>query len=401
MTNRAALNLVKFEFGAALAWELLAFSQRRPREWLFARLDEPLGDGAAFGAVLARYRGGEPLEYIRGAAAFYGREFAVGEGVLIPRVETEILVQKCLEIDFFADGGADFGAGAGGGFGANFGGKTGANSNLDGAGAGSGTGKISADFGGKIGADCSANSNLSGAGAGNGAGKTGADCARGRALKIAEIGIGSGVISLTLALEFAARGVVCDIRASDISPRALEFAATNALKMGFSRTADGSFTLPNGTKLRLKLGEYLAENGTDFGANSNLTGTGAKNDGAKNADFGADFDDKNADCGGKNGANSRGEMFDLLVSNPPYIADDYPLDAWVLREPREALFGGAVGDEVLRRVVELGAARARWVAAEMGYDQRERMAAACAACGLRAEFFDDLAGLPRGFIATK
>lgn len=46
-----------------------------------------------FYAMLKRRIAGEPLQYILGKWSFYGRDFFVGEGVLIPRPETEQLVE--------------------------------------------------------------------------------------------------------------------------------------------------------------------------------------------------------------------------------------------------------------------------------------------------------------------
>ena len=48
-------------------------------------------------AVISRREAGEPLQYILGVADFYGRDFCVGDGVLIPRRDTETLIDavKC------------------------------------------------------------------------------------------------------------------------------------------------------------------------------------------------------------------------------------------------------------------------------------------------------------------
>ena len=47
--------------------------------------------------ILNRLNNDEPWEYIRGTAFFMGEEFIVDTNVLIPRVETEILVQRVLD----------------------------------------------------------------------------------------------------------------------------------------------------------------------------------------------------------------------------------------------------------------------------------------------------------------
>lgn len=49
-----------------------------------------------FDSLVARRAGGEPLAYILGSAGFYGRDFAVTPAVLIPRPETEGLVERAL-----------------------------------------------------------------------------------------------------------------------------------------------------------------------------------------------------------------------------------------------------------------------------------------------------------------
>lgn len=48
--------------------------------------------------MLQRLCEGEPVQYVTGKASFFGREFHVEPGVLIPRPETEVLIQQALEI---------------------------------------------------------------------------------------------------------------------------------------------------------------------------------------------------------------------------------------------------------------------------------------------------------------
>src|SRR6476661_2870699 len=69
------------------------------RTVLFLRLQEPLRDedAAAFSALVARRVAGEPVAYITGSREFMGLPFAVGPGVLIPRPETELLVEWALD----------------------------------------------------------------------------------------------------------------------------------------------------------------------------------------------------------------------------------------------------------------------------------------------------------------
>lgn len=64
---------------------------------LWARLREPI-DPAPLDAVLDRRRLGEPLAYILGSSVFYGIELECGPGVLVPRPETETLVDVALEL---------------------------------------------------------------------------------------------------------------------------------------------------------------------------------------------------------------------------------------------------------------------------------------------------------------
>ena len=65
---------------------------------LYLRFEQPLtpAELAAFKGLILRRRAREPLAYILGKKEFYGLEFKVGPGVLIPRPETEHLVEEAL-----------------------------------------------------------------------------------------------------------------------------------------------------------------------------------------------------------------------------------------------------------------------------------------------------------------
>src|SRR5687767_14489209 len=75
---------------------LLSDLLEKPASWLLAYGETPV-DPAPLEALLARRYDGEPLQYIRRRTEFYSREFYVDERVLIPRPETELLVETAME----------------------------------------------------------------------------------------------------------------------------------------------------------------------------------------------------------------------------------------------------------------------------------------------------------------
>ena len=81
------------------AASLLCFVLDRPQAWVIAHpeymLDEE--EAAAFALAVGRRVEREPLQYITGRQEFFRLDFDVEPGVLIPRPETEILVENAIE----------------------------------------------------------------------------------------------------------------------------------------------------------------------------------------------------------------------------------------------------------------------------------------------------------------
>lgn len=77
---------------------LLGHALGRDRAWLYAHADDPVSgdDAERFRAFVARRCEGEPLAYITGRREFWSLDLGVSPDVLIPRPETELLVELAL-----------------------------------------------------------------------------------------------------------------------------------------------------------------------------------------------------------------------------------------------------------------------------------------------------------------
>ncbi|MBI3874278.1 MAG: peptide chain release factor N(5)-glutamine methyltransferase [Arcobacter sp.] len=204
-----------------------------------------------------------PLEYITSRASFYGESFEVMENVLIPRPETELLVEKAELIL----------------------------------------------------------KNISNP-------------------KVIEIGVGSGIISVMLAKLIPSIKII----AVDINDDALELATLNAKKFG-------------------------CEDKITFIKSDLFT-------------------------------NISNEHFDMCISNPPYIKNNFKLPKNVKFEPSNALFGGDIGDEILKNIInETTKREIRFLCCEMGFDQKNSLNEYLKKYNpQKLEFYKDYEKLDRGFI---
>jgi release factor glutamine methyltransferase len=163
------------------------------------------------------------------------------------------------------------------------------------------------------------------------------------AARVLELGTGSGAVALALALALAKERPGLEIIATDISEAALAVARRNASEHGAA---------------------------IEFVRSDWFEALGA-------------------------------ERFDLIVSNPPYVAaGDAHLEQGDVRfEPRLALIGGEDGLTHVRRIATQARERLSpggWLLVEHGYDQRDRCVDLFREFGYAdVEDFDDLARVPR------
>ena len=213
---------------------LLLFLLAKNTIWLHLNYNEECKVEDKLKVLVKKRATNYPLEYIIKKASFYGETFIVNDGVLIPRPETEILVEKA-EVILKSI----------------------------------------------------------------------------QTPKVVEIGVGSGIVSIMLAL------LIKDIKiiAVDINSKALELAKQNAKKFNVE------------DKITFVLSDIFTE-----------------------------IDVKN---------------FDMCISNPPYIQDSFSLPLNVKYEPSTALFGGEIGDELLKKIIDSTVKNnIKYLYCEMGYDQK-------------------------------
>ena len=305
----------------AEARRLLASLTGQPLTWFMAHGDDPADPdlAARFQALAERRRAGEPLAYLLGQQEFYGRPFAVSPAVLIPRADTETLVETALEqlarlrqqrhaVD--APGAEDPAL-----------------------------------------VSHSAQPTLS----------------------LLELGTGSGIIAITLALQ----APDTEVHAVERSAEALAVAQQNAKALGADR-------------IHWHAGSWWQALAcpTDGNEATENTATAAQTTSPITARQG-------------HSTEPPARRFDLIVSNPPYIAaHDHHLQQGDLRfEPPQALAAGPDGLDDLRIII--GGAPAHlnpggWLLLEHGYDQEAPVQALLRDAGFADVFTRrDLAGQPR------
>jgi release factor glutamine methyltransferase len=294
MDNRAALRHAMAALRAAqvpshtLAAEILLMHVLgRDRAWIYTHPEDALEPARVkrYFTLVERRAAGEPTQYLTGKQEFWGLEFEVTPDVLIPRPETEHVVEVALERL--------------GSRGIKINMKTGALSPL---------------------------------------------------LRIADVGTGSGCLAVALAHELPH----AEVLAIDISARALEIARRNSARHGVE------------DRVLLLQTDLLAS---------------------------------------INEANS----FDLIVSNPPYVAcNESPQLSREVREhePASALFAGPTGIEIYARLIQQAASLLRRrgiLVLELGYNSLDHVRSLLYGqpAWVNVSVTNDLAGIPRVIAAER
>jgi release factor glutamine methyltransferase len=206
---------------------LLMFTLDCDRANLYAHSERELtkDERDRYEAALAERARGVPAQYITGHQEFWGMDLIVSPAVLIPRPETEHVIETVLSLSR--------------------------------------------------------------------SGETAGQESPAHATKIVDVGTGSGCIALALAKELPE----AQIHAADVSADALEIAEVNAARLGLR------------SRIRFHQSNLLSGLGSDF---------------------------------------------DFVVSNPPYVGeseeDQVQLEVRKF-EPREAVFAGSTGTEVIKRLI--------------------------------------------------
>jgi len=93
------------------------------------------------------------------------------------------------------------------------------------------------------------------------------------------------------------------------------------------------------------------------------------------------------------------EHIDYLVSNPPYIQNGIKLESNLSYEPQNALFGGEIGDEIIKQLLdEVLKREIKFFSCEIGYDQKGKITTYLKGKDYKKlEFYKDLSNFDRGF----
>lgn len=279
MTLRDVLNSLPSGLDRRDAELLVAHVIGRDRTFLLAHPETPLDPEVLkrMQALIERRVAGEPLQYLLGTQEFYGLEMRVTPAVLIPRRETEHLIEA---VELWATRFHDE-----------------------------------------------------------------------RTLQMADVGTGSGAIAIALATHLAG----CELTAIDLSVDALAVARENAERHACSdriRFLHGDLLGPVAERVR------------------------------------------------------EGFRFDAIVSNPPYVpaGDAATMQPEVVQhEPHTALFAGADGLDIYRRLIPQAFAALTscgLLAMEFGYGQRDALAELLSGWN-DVRFVDDYQGIPRIVLAIR